>query len=557
MVPMARQPRTRPSASPAVVEVMDADLLPARTLGLLVERLHPAVVDVLAAPAGMGATIADPVILDAADVSPLPVDSVVLAVGVEGTRARVSLVQQLADKGAAAVVVKNEGAVDEQLVAAAEAAGIALLAAPVALSWGQLYSLMLTASSAAPVMSAETNEVPLGDLFALANAVAAMVGGATTIEDPQNRILAYSNLDHPIDPPRQATILGRAVPSEWIRRLHDVGVFRRLWQTDEVIRISEFVDEPEYLPRLAIAVRAGGELLGSIWVIEGHQPLGPEAERTLREASRIASLHLLRHRSASDVERQKRSEALLALLEGRDRGQRARELLGIDGHRPVAVLAFDVGGDGGAEAVMAAARVADLVAVYCESFRRQAACAATGSRVYALVPTDADGGDEPLAGLARAVVERARQALRLSLTAGIGATVFGLDEVSASRRDADHVLDVLTAGPGPHVAAIDEVRSQVIIRRLRQLAGEHPELRAGRLAALSEQDADKGTAWVATLRAYFDAFGDMAVAAARVNVHPNTFRYRLRRIVELFDIDLDNPDERLVTELQLRFLDTP
>ena len=244
------------------------------------------------------------------------------------------------------------------------------------------------------------------------------------------------------------------------------------------------------------------------------------------------------------------------MLEGRDRGQRARDVLGIDGQRPVAVLAFDVGGDGGAEAVMAAARVADLVAVYCESFRRQAACAASGSRVYALVPTGPDAGDEPLAGLARAVVDRARQALRLSLTAGIGATVFGLDEVSASRRDADHVLDVLTADAGPQVAAIEEVRAQVIVRRLEQLAAEHPELRAGRLAALSEQDADKGTAWVPTLRAYFDAFGDMAVAAAQVNVHPNTFRYRLRRIVELFDIDLDDPDERLVTELQLRFLDT-
>ena len=550
---MARQPRARASTAQAVVE--PADLLPARTLGLLVERLHPAVVDVLAAPGGMSTTIADPLILDTADLSPLPADCVVLAVGVEGSRARVALVQELADKGAAAVVVKQEGPVDEQLVAAAEAAGIALLAAPSALSWGQLYSLMLTASTAAPPMASDAPEVPLGDLFALANAVAAMVGGATTIEDPQSRVLAYSNLDHPIDTARQETILGRAVPSVWIRRLHDAGVFRRLWQSDDVIRIADFVDETDYLPRIAVAVRAGGELLGSVWVIEGHQPLGPEAERTLREAASIASLHLLRHRSASDVERQKRSEALLALLEGRDRGQRAREQLGIDGERPVAVLAFDVGGDGGAESVMAAARVADLVAVYCESFRRQAACAAMGSRVYALVPTDVDTGAEQLAGLARAVVERARQALRLSLTAGIGATVLGLDEVAASRRDADHVLDVLTAGAGPHVAGIDEVRAQVVIRRLRQLAEDHPELQAGQLSALAEQDAEKGTAWVPTLRAYFDAFGDMAVAAARVNVHPNTFRYRLRRIVELFDISLDDPDRRLVTELQLRFLD--
>jgi DNA-binding PucR family transcriptional regulator len=44
------------------------------------------------------------------------------------------------------------------------------------------------------------------------------------------------------------------------------------------------------------------------------------------------------------------------------------------------------------------------------------------------------------------------------------------------------------------------------------------------------------------------------VAAERLHVHRNTFRYRLRRIEELAGIDLDDPDERLVAELQLRWL---
>jgi DNA-binding PucR family transcriptional regulator len=47
----------------------------------------------------------------------------------------------------------------------------------------------------------------------------------------------------------------------------------------------------------------------------------------------------------------------------------------------------------------------------------------------------------------------------------------------------------------------------------------------------------------------------MAEAAALVSVHPNPFRYRLRRITEIFGLDLADPDERLVAELQLRFLD--
>ena len=525
-----------------------------RTLRVLIERLHPAVLDVLVAPVGLDREVGDPVILDPADESLPPAHSIVLAVGVDSPRAQAALLDRLVDANVAAVVLKHAGALSDAVTDVAHAAEVAVLSAPPALSWGQLYSFLLTATSAPSVNSPDQPEAPLGDLFALANAVAAMVGGATTIEDPANRVLAYSNLDFPIDPPRQQTILGRAVPTEWIRRLQDAGVFRRLWQSDDVVRVADFAADLEYLPRLAVAVRAGGELLGSIWVIEGAQPLGAEAERTLREAAEIAALHLLRHRSAGDVERHRRAEALLRLLDGHDRGEQARTILGLDPGQPVTVVAFDVGAEVDAAAIMAARRVADLVAVYCESYRRQAACAAAGARVYALLPTETDAGAEPAAALARAIVDRAGQALRLPLRAAVGSTVSGLDVVDRSRREADEVLDVLGPGTDAAVASIDTMRARVVVHRLRQLVAENPELTQGKVVLLAEQDAAKGTAWIPTLRAYFDAFGDMAEAAARVNVHPNTFRYRLRRITELFDLDLSDPDERLVAELQLRFI---
>ena len=41
-------------------------------------------------------------------------------------------------------------------------------------------------------------------------------------------------------------------------------------------------------------------------------------------------------------------------------------------------------------------------------------------------------------------------------------------------------------------------------------------------------------------------------AAARLTIHPNTLKYRLRRAGELFGIDLDHPDDRLSCWLQLR-----
>jgi DNA-binding PucR family transcriptional regulator len=60
--------------------------------------------------------------------------------------------------------------------------------------------------------------------------------------------------------------------------------------------------------------------------------------------------------------------------------------------------------------------------------------------------------------------------------------------------------------------------------------------------------------YLETLREYLAAFGDVPLAAERLQVHPNTFRYRLRRLVEMFDVDLEDPDTRLLLHLQLRLM---
>ena len=60
---------------------------------------------------------------------------------------------------------------------------------------------------------------------------------------------------------------------------------------------------------------------------------------------------------------------------------------------------------------------------------------------------------------------------------------------------------------------------------------------------------------VQTLRAYLDSFGDVAAAAEQLHVHPNTVRYRVRRIEKLMSTSLADPDVRLLFSLGLRVLE--
>src|SRR5439155_2136215 len=64
------------------------------------------------------------------------------------------------------------------------------------------------------------------------------------------------------------------------------------------------------------------------------------------------------------------------------------------------------------------------------------------------------------------------------------------------------------------------------------------------LGPLTEHDAARKGALVATLRAYLET-GEQQHAAQRLRVHPNTLRYRLDRIREITGLDLEDPETRL------------
>ncbi|WP_431919317.1 PucR family transcriptional regulator [Nonomuraea jabiensis] len=504
------------------------------TLSSVVERLAPGIgIDLLT---GQDSPAGPPVILDSGDPQAVDAHPIVLAVGVTGEDEQLHLLDRLARARLAAVVLRRP--VSPPVVAAAESRGIAVLAAGPELPWGGLYTALLGA-----VAAEDSAGDPAGDLFTLANAVAAGAGAASTIEDPHGRLLAYSDLGHRIDPPRRQNILGRRVPEEWQRRLRDAGVFHRIRRSAQAVSVTGF-DVHGCRRRLAIAVRAGDEMLGSIWVVEGDEPLGQEARRILESAAGNVALHLLRRRPETDPERRRRVEAVTRLLDGT-----SQDASGLGLSAPVTVIALGTGtGDAPADAALAR-RIADLVALSGSAYRRTVISVALGVRAYALVA----GTRSRACALAGEFAGAASRAFGLPVRAGVGPTAPALTGVAASRADADLVLDVAGRN-APAVVRVEDVRATLTLRRLRGLVEQHPGLRPGLLDGLVEQDAARGTAWLPTLRAYLEAFGDVSAAAARVNVHPNTFRYRLRRITELFRLDLTDPDVRLVAALELRLL---
>ncbi len=542
---------------------MVSDSNEAADLEALLQSLGADVVELVVAPRGLAIAVGEPVIYDEGEHSAIATGVVVLAVGVRPGTAEASKLLSDAERAEASAVVFKRGTDHSGLSQVAASTGVAVLSVPEEMTWTQLHAFLLNARRFSVQVDGGGGiaGVPIGDLFALANAIAGMVGGAVTIEDPARRVLAFSTLgDQPIDAARRRSILGRQVPdSQGMRKL-----YRRVLETDGVMTadhqmlrdvLEGGLDEVEDLdPRSAVAIRAGGRMIGSIWVDHPVTPLGGEALHALTEAARIAAPHVIQARAARDVERRIRGEMLLAVLEGRASTEENATRLGFSATARFAVLAFSAAAREEIDQ-FERERLVDLVGVYCEALHGPSGAIAIGENVYALLQVDDRPERDRVVRVARETQGHAGTRIGGGILAGVSSTVDSIREVAAARREAERVLVVLrSARSATTLATIDDVRSQVVLLELRELTVEHSSLTRGKLTAVVEHDAERGTQYALTLRAYLDAMGDVVGAAKRISVHPNTFRYRLRRLGELFDVDLKNADERLVLELQFRLL---
>ena len=133
--------------------------------------------------------------------------------------------------------------------------------------------------------------------------------------------------------------------------------------------------------------------------------------------------------------------------------------------------------------------------------------------------------------------------------AAIGPSV-PLARAAQSLRWARHALALARAG----VILADPIRCEEHFSTLLILADEDlaAALRARRLAPLARLRPAQRDRIAETLLAWLQLGENAAEVAQRIHVHPQTVRYRMRQIHELFGDQLRDPDRRFELQLALR-----
>ncbi|GAA4217301.1 PucR family transcriptional regulator [Actinocatenispora rupis] len=467
----------------------------------------------------------------------------VLGIGVREVDAAVELARRCAADSAAALLLREPVAHTEQVRKIAVDGELPLVAVRGQVSWAQLVWLLrsLVDTGTVGLTARGSSEPPaFQDLFTLADAAAGVIDAPVTIEDEYSRVLAYSRRQEQADAARLSTIVGRRVPADVLRQFRSRGVFRKLGAGSEPIFVPGQPDGT--MPRLIVPVRlGGGQLLGSIWALVPERP-PEERVHAFADTAGVVALHLLRVRAAADVARRVAADRLTAVLAGTGPTDPRDAGLPAGPYRAVALDLAD-GADGHADRLL----VLWESITRSRGWRRPAVTEYDGL-LYAVVTEEGDTGSWPW--LRRLAAELVRGEPGIRVAAGGSAPT--LADLPRSAAQAAALLRLLSRGivAGP-VASHEESWAAAVLDRVTGAVPLDELTGIGPLADLLDHDGSRGGWYAETLRAYLEHPADPAAASRQLHVHPNTFRYRMRRLRGALRADLDSPDVRLALLIQL------
>ena len=352
------------------------------------------------------------------------------------------------------------------------------------------------------------------------------------------------------------------------------GVFRELYRSDQPVLVDPVPDDDGGLRPAAGGDRRACRRRDARLDLGGGRASRSSAERAeaLREAAKLVALHLLRVRAGADVERRLRADLVGTALEGGAGAARGRcsgwawpagrsSVLALALATPTRPRPVTADGDA-APRHTSRQRLADAFAMHLTAVHPRVAVGAGRRR-----------GLRAGAGRRRRATARPR-AVRIAHRVprpgrrpaaggrrhrpGRPATSSGSPRARAAADRALRVLRERADGP-PGGAAGRRPRRGAAAASSRDLvaARGRPAGRSGRPGCSPTTPPHGSDSWSRRCGPGWTRSATSPAAAAPVYVHPNTFRYRLRRLAEVGGLDLADPDARFAAMLQLRLVAPP
>ncbi len=392
-------------------------------------------------------------------------------------------------------------------------------------------------------------------LESFADHVSELLGCPITLEDPHHRVLVYSSHDEETDMVRISTIISRRVPEKVINRLWKDGVIPQLLQSKKPIRIKK-KKEIGLGNRVAVSIWRGEEVIGYIWAIELGTTITEEKMELLENAATVARHLLARFATNKTPTLQDNQEFFWRMLTGYvtkpDVDEKLKEI-GISSLGSFTVMIFPF-----SKMITKEIEKHILYLLKVSQDVKISFSTIDDNELVILASPLGDKGNS--IACFKKFISNFQQNLeeRFSIKevkGSFGGIYKQYGDVPKSFREARTVLEVRErfpqeAGTFFHYQELGIYQFlDILLEKRRQDGSENVAIRN-----LKEYDQTHNTELLATLEIYLDEGESMQKTAARLHIHPNTLAYRLKRMIEIMEVDLSVPSQKFMIYLDLKLM---
>jgi purine catabolism regulator len=277
----------------------------------------------------------------------------------------------------------------------------------------------------------------------------------------------------------------------------------------------------------------------------------------LEQGALACAVEIAKRRAVAAAEDRMRGDFLGALLTSDDSrepalARRASELgYAVDGYHAAVVFRVEP-----PSSVAQADLASEFRALLLDTGMRTFICRYEGDLMALCHAADASALRR-LEGIADRVWQRSRHGTkrgerRPAVAIGLGRPAVGLAGLRASLAQAQEAVTLaFELFEGDRVLSFADLGIYTILFRL-QGTDELREFYNQTLGPLQRYDASHNTRLVDTLDAFFANLGNVSQTAEALFLHRNSLLYRLERIGDITDLDLNDPDDRFSLQLALR-----
>ncbi len=377
--------------------------------------------------------------------------------------------------------------------------------------------------------------------------LARVIGRPITVEDAEGRLIAYSIHDEPVDTVRMETLLRKGASSATIEALKKRGVYRNINSAPGIVRVPA-IPEIGFTSRICAAIRGGARVLGYLWVVDESPTVPTYIEESLRQTCKILASELLDKGSVAKEKQQ--FEFVKDVIEGTESDQSALYLrakaLGWYPELPFQTIIVRVRS-------MAKPDTRGLLTKEIESYLRK-------SGAFWLKSSDKDedviilGGAwiGPASSLAKHLEEKVQDYANGAV--GVGTCGDVLSHLRKSYEEASAAIGLGARlnlrGPCHDYSSLAPYELVSCMAHCKKVGDFGRNLVEKVIAYDALRDGDL----FVTLEAYLDLYGKRKAAAKKLNIHPNTLDYRVKRLKEITRVDFDDPSVRLVMHVWVKAL---